>query len=270
MRVQSVLALLAASVAYAAPIADADYAPQPYEKPTPKPYEAPKPYGYEPKPETFNPLTVLSDAAIAVIKFKLALLKEGAKIILSPFEAAYAAAHDLQPEYPTAGKTYARDADKYEPKPENPLEVISDAALAILKFKLYLISTGAKIILSPFEQVCTSSDELEIFPLSNSRNPSRLLILCNQAYNDKYHPAPSSYKPKTYTRDADKYEPKPYGSKGGDLGDELSEAAIQLLKWKLALLKAGVEIILTPAEILYKATHDVEPAAYPKEKSYYA
>jgi len=242
MRVQSVLALLAASVAYAAPIADADYAPQPYEKPTPKPYEAPKPYGYEPKPETFNPLTVLSDAAIAVIKFKLALLKEGAKIILSPFEAAYAAAHDLQPEYPTAGKTYARDADKYEPKPENPLEVISDAALAILKFKLYLISTGAKIILSPFEQ----------------------------AYNDKYHPAPSSYKPKTYTRDADKYEPKPYGSKGGDLGDELSEAAIQLLKWKLALLKAGVEIILTPAEILYKATHDVEPAAYPKEKSYYA
>jgi hypothetical protein len=78
MRVQSLLALLAVSVAYAAPIAeadavavaDADYAP----KPT---------YG---SPKDVNPFEIISDAALTLLKWKLALIKEGAKIILSPFE----------------------------------------------------------------------------------------------------------------------------------------------------------------------------------------
>jgi hypothetical protein len=162
MRVQSILALAVASIAYAAPIADAD---ADYSKPAP----------YEPKPtyggaELPNPFEVIGDAAIALIKWKLALIKEGAKIILSPFEAAYAAAHDLQPEYPPAGKTYyARDAD-YAPKAENPFELLSEAAIDVLKFKLALIKAGAKIILSPLEQVRTppTGDDIQNFSCSHS------------------------------------------------------------------------------------------------------
>ncbi|KAF1818604.1 uncharacterized protein K489DRAFT_413672 [Dissoconium aciculare CBS 342.82] len=234
MRV-SVLTLLAATAAYAAPVAEAadasvdSYAPKYSPKPT---YGAPKPEYTAP---AVNPFEVISDAALAILKFKLYLIEQGAKIILSPFEQQYTDKYHPAPAYPAPATHYARG---YEPKPtygkENPFEVLSDAALAVLKFKLYLLSQGAKIILSPIEA----------------------------AYNEAHHPAPEYPAPSQHYARGE-YKPEPTYGKENPF-EELSEAAIKLLQFKLYLIETGAKIILSPAEALYNETHHPKPS-----KTYY-
>jgi hypothetical protein len=84
------------------------------------------------------------------------------------------------------------------------------------------------------------------------------LIIAIKAYNDKYHPEPSypaGYKPKSYPREAEAdYAPKPYSGGKDDVNpfEIISDAALALLKWKLALIKEGAKIILSPFEQVRK------------------
>jgi hypothetical protein len=161
---------------------------------------------------------------------------------LSPFEQQYTDKYHPAPAYPAPATHYARGYEpKYEPKPtygtENPAEELGEAAVDLIKFKLWLLKTGAKIVLTPFELAYSKLHGLK-----------------------PEYPAPG----KVYARG--EYEPKPtYGTPEPNLGEELSEAAIQVLKWKLALIEAGFKLILTPAELAYNALHHPKPE-YPAPK----